>query len=77
MNLGARDGLADDPLQFLLREPRHVEFALAVEMDPECPRGDNRGRCEKPMVSLGTFIYSFVDCPQICRRHMILMIYIM
>ena len=35
VNLGARDGLADDPLQFLLREPRHVEFALAVEMDPE------------------------------------------
>ena len=37
MNLGARDGLSDDPLQFLLREPRHVEFALAVEMDPERP----------------------------------------
>lgn len=39
VNLGARDGLADDPLQFLLRDPRHVEFALAVEMDPEyCSR---------------------------------------
>eukprot|EP00434_Breviolum_minutum_P023313 symbB.v1.2.020564.t1/scaffold1741.1/size103732/5 len=35
VNLGARDGVADDPLQFLLHDPQHVEFALAVEMDPE------------------------------------------
>ena len=50
VNLGARNGLADDPLQFLLREPRHVEFALAVEMDPERPgTPGQRGklRCRK------------------------------
>lgn len=35
VNLGARDGLADDPLQFLLRDERFVVDALAVEMDPK------------------------------------------
>jgi len=35
VNLGAREGVGDDPLQFLLHDPQHVEFALAVEMDPE------------------------------------------
>ena len=35
VNLGARDGLGDDPLQFLVREERFVAEALAVEMDPE------------------------------------------
>lgn len=56
VNLGARDGLADDPLQFLLRDPRHVEFALAVEMDPERPRalaGLGTVRCGKPIKTNG------------------------
>eukprot|EP00438_Fugacium_kawagutii_P008709 Skav236659 [mRNA] locus=scaffold3354:55101:61141:+ [translate_table: standard] len=35
VNLGARSGLEDDPLQFLLLNPLHVEFALAAEMDPQ------------------------------------------
>lgn len=35
VNLGARSGLDDDPLQFLVSNPLHVEFALAAEMDPE------------------------------------------
>lgn len=35
VNLGARDGLGDDPLQQLLANPDAVSFALAVEMDEQ------------------------------------------
>jgi hypothetical protein len=34
VNLGARNGLNDDPFEDIFRTPQNVSFALAVEMDP-------------------------------------------
>ena len=35
VNIGARDGVHEDPLHPLLSNPADVRFALAVEMDLE------------------------------------------
>ena len=35
MNIGAREGVHEDPLYPLLQNPADVRFSLAVEMKPE------------------------------------------
>ncbi|CAK9012870.1 unnamed protein product [Durusdinium trenchii] len=65
VNLGARDGVGDDPLQFLLQDPRHVDFALAVEMDPEYCQ---RHRQHLPHVQVLCLQVSEATMPEILQK---------
>lgn len=85
VNLGARSGLDDDPLQFLVSNPLHVEFALAAEMDPEflrgrcgiLPKGDEgnaldipeRGSLHRSMISMLSGLHWFLQCEDGRKEH--------